>query len=72
MEPLQLIAFESTRRQARQHLLDSLPGAPQVPYTPTRHQDAVVQIRQAARAQLAGLLRRTAERVDPCAAPSAG
>jgi hypothetical protein len=72
MEPLQLIAFESTRRQARQHLLDSLPGAPQVPYTPTRRQDAVVQVRQAARVQLAGLLRRTADRVDPCAAPSVG
>jgi hypothetical protein len=71
MEPLQLIAFESARRQARQHLLDSLPGAPQVPYTPTR-QDAVVQVRQAARAHVAGLLRRTADRVDPCAAPSAG
>jgi hypothetical protein len=72
MEPLQLIAFESARRQARQHLLDSLPEAPQVPYTPTRRQDAVVQARQAARAQLAGLLRRTADRVDPCAAPSGG
>lgn len=71
MEPLQLIAFESARRQARQHLLDSLPGAPQVPYTPTR-QDAVVQVRQTARAHVAGLLRRTADRVDPCAAPSAG
>ena len=72
MEPLQLIAFESARRQARQHVLDSLPGAPQVPYTPTRRQDLAVQVRQTARVQLAGLLRRTADRVDPCAAPSAG
>jgi hypothetical protein len=72
MEPLQLIAFESARRQARQHVLDSLPGAPQVPYTPARRQDVAVQVRQAARVQLAGLLRRTADRVDPCAAPSAG
>jgi hypothetical protein len=72
MEPLQLIAFESSRHQARQHVLDSLPGAPQVPYTPTRRQDLAVQVRQATRAQLAGLLRRTADRVDPWAAPSAG
>ncbi|HZE33139.1 MAG TPA: hypothetical protein VE198_17090 [Actinoallomurus sp.] len=72
MEPLQLIAFESARRQARQHVLDSLPGAPQVPYTPTRRQDAVVQVRQTARVHLAGLLRRIADRVDPCPAPSAG
>ena len=72
MEPLQLIAFESARRQARQHVLDSLPGAPQVPYTPTRWQDAVVEVRRTTRVHLAGLLRRTADRVDPCPAPSAG
>jgi hypothetical protein len=72
MEPLQMIAFEAARREARQHLLDSLPGAPQVPYRATRRQDAVVQARQTARVHLAGLLRRTADRVDPCPAPSAG
>ncbi|HEY0542649.1 MAG TPA: hypothetical protein VGD53_30100 [Actinoallomurus sp.] len=71
MEPLQLIAFESTG-QAHQRLLDSLPGAPQVPYRPTRRQDTVVRARLTARTQLAGLLRRTADRVDPCPAPSAG
>jgi hypothetical protein len=71
MEPLQLIAFESTG-QARQRLLDSLPGAPPVPYRPTRRQDTVVRARLTARTQLAGLLRRTADRVDPCPAPSAG
>jgi hypothetical protein len=72
MEPLQLIAFEAARREARQHLLDSLPGAPQVPYRPTRRQDAAAEVRQSARMHLAGLLRRTADRVDPCPAPSAG
>ena len=72
MEPLQLIAFESARRQARQHVLDSLPGAPQVPYTPTRRQDVAVRVRQTARVHLAGLLRRAADRVDPCPAPSSG
>jgi hypothetical protein len=72
MEPLQLIAFESARRQARRHVLDSLPGAPQVPYTPTRRQDVVVRMRQTTRVHVAGLLRRTADRIDPCPAPSAG
>jgi hypothetical protein len=71
MEPLQLITLESTG-QARQRLLDSLPGAPQVPYRPTRRQDAAVRARLTARAHVAGLLRRTADRVDPCPAPSAG
>jgi hypothetical protein len=72
MEPLQLIAFESARRQTRQHLLDSLPQAPQVPYLPTRHQEAATRTRVTVRTQLAGALRRTADRVDPCPAPSAG
>jgi hypothetical protein len=72
MEPLQMIAFESARREARQHLLDSLPGAPQVPYRPTRRQDAVAEVRQSARVYVAGLLRRTADRVDPCPAHAAG
>jgi hypothetical protein len=71
MEPLQLIAFESAG-QARRRLHDSLPEAPQVPYRPTRTQDATVRARLTARTQLAGLLRRTADRVDPCPAPSAG
>jgi hypothetical protein len=71
MEPLQLIAFESTG-QARQRLLDSLPGAPEVPYRPTRRQEAAAHARLTARTQLAGILRRTADRVDPCPAPSAG
>jgi hypothetical protein len=72
MEPLQLIAFESARRQARQHLLDSRPEAPQVAYRPTPRQEAAAQVRRTARVHLAGLLRRTADRVDPCPSPSAG
>ncbi|GLY77703.1 hypothetical protein [Actinoallomurus iriomotensis] len=72
MEPLQMIAFESARRQARQHLLDSRPEAPRVPYRPTARHEATAQVRQTARVHLAGLLRRTADRVDPCATPSAG
>ncbi len=70
MEPLQLISFESTG-QARQRLHDSLPGAPLVPYRRTRRQDAVAGVRNAARIQLAGLLRRTADHVEPWAAPYA-
>ncbi|GLY92674.1 hypothetical protein [Actinoallomurus iriomotensis] len=71
MEPLQMIAFESARRQARQHLLDSRPEAPKVAYRPTARQEAVAQVRRTARVHLAGMLRRTADRVDPCPAPSA-
>jgi hypothetical protein len=64
MEPLQLIALE-TSRQARRHLYDSLPGAPRVPYEPNRRGTGL-----SARTQIAGLLRRTADRVDPCPAAS--
>jgi hypothetical protein len=71
MEPLQLIALVSAG-EARRRMLDSFPGAPQVPYTPNRRQKAAARTRLAARTQLAGLLRRTADRVDPCPAPSAG
>ena len=71
MEPLQLIAFESAGH-AHRRLHDSLPEAPQVPYRPTRTHDAVLRARLTARTQLAGLLRRTADRVDPCPTPSAG
>jgi hypothetical protein len=66
MEPLQLIAYESARRQARQQLLDSLPGAPRVPYEPSTREAAAAELRRAARSRVAGLLRRTADRVDPC------
>jgi hypothetical protein len=65
MEPLQLIALETSNR-ARRHLHDSLPGAPLVPYEPNRRVAARTGL--IARMQIAGLLRRTADRVDPCAA----
>jgi hypothetical protein len=71
MEPLQLIAFESSNR-ASERLHDSLPGAPRVPYTRSRHQALAARTGLTARTHLAGLLRRTADRVDPCPAPSAG
>jgi hypothetical protein len=64
MEPLQLIALE-TSNHARRHLHDSLPGAPRVPYQPNRR---VARTGLITRTQIAGLLRRTADRVDPCAA----
>ena len=64
MEPLQLIALE-TSNQARRHLHDSLPGAPRVPYEPHRRS---ARTGLTARTQIAGLLRRTADRVDPCPA----
>jgi hypothetical protein len=71
MEALQLIALVSVG-QACRRAGEALPEAPRVPYRPARRQDAVVRARRNARARLAGLLRRTADRVDPCPAPSAG
>lgn len=59
MEPLQLIAHEASRH-ALPHVRDALPNAPQVPYEPREHPT---------RARLAALLRRTADRVDPCPCP---
>ena len=65
MEPLQLIAYASSDH-GRKGVLDSLPDAPRVPYVAAEHRSLGV------RTHLAGLLRRTADRVDPCPAPAAG
>jgi hypothetical protein len=72
MEPQQLIMFESAMEAQRRLVSSALPNAPQVPYRPARRKAAVAHARSSARTQLAGLLRRTADRVDPCPAPSAG
>jgi hypothetical protein len=71
MEPLQLIMFESAMQAQRRLIDSSLPGAPQVPYRPSRRHETLAGAGRGARTQLAGLLRRTADRVDPCPAPSA-
>ena len=71
MQPLQLIMFESAM-QAQRRLVDSaLPGAPRVPHVPSRRHEAGTGAGREARTHLATLLRRTADRVDPCPAPSA-
>jgi hypothetical protein len=72
MEPLQVIMFESAMGAQRRLLESALPQAPQVPYQPTRREAAVAQGGQTTRTWVAGFLRRTADRVDPCPAPSAG
>lgn len=72
MEPLQVIMFESALGAQRRLVNSALPQAPQVPYRPSRRRVAAASAGRAARSQLAGLLRRTADRVDPCPAPSAG
>jgi hypothetical protein len=67
MEPLQLIAFASITR-ARQRLSDSLPGAPRVPYEPSRR-PTVGEANLTSRTWLADVLRRTADRVAPYSTP---
>jgi hypothetical protein len=66
MEPLQLIALIVAGDNARGRAREALPDAPRIPYEPRVARTPVV------RAHLAGLLRRTADHVDPCPAPSAG
>jgi hypothetical protein len=72
MEPLQVIMFESAMGAQRRLLDSALPQAPQVPHRPTRREAAVAEGRLTTRTRLADLLRRTADRVDPCPAPSVG
>ncbi|MGH3375151.1 MAG: hypothetical protein ACRDP6_10455 [Actinoallomurus sp.] len=66
MEPLQVISLMVASDAARNHALSALPDAPRVPYEPRDERTPIV------RSHLAGLLRRTADRVDPCPALSAG
>jgi hypothetical protein len=72
MEPLQLIMYGSAMQAQRRLIDSSLPGAPTVPDRPSRRQKARTDANRGTRTQLAGLLRRTADRVDPCPSPSAG
>jgi hypothetical protein len=65
MEPLQLMAMMATG-DARQHATSALPNAPKVPYREPRPARTPI-----VRGHLAGLLRRTADRVDPCLEPNA-
>ncbi len=65
MSPLQLMAFMVATEKGRSLAEEALPDAPRVPYEPKEPRTPVVRI------HLAGLLRRTADRVDPCLAPSA-
>jgi hypothetical protein len=66
MGPLQLITFMVASEKMHEHALSALPDAPRVPYEPKDARTPVL------RAHLADLLRRTADRVDPCAEPIAG
>lgn len=59
MEPTQLLAYESSRN-ARRALYEALPAAPAV------QDDGPVGGLSAARSRLAALLRRTADRLEPC------
>ncbi len=66
MSPLQLMAFMVATEKGRSLAQEALPDAPKVPYEePKEPRTPVVRI------HLAGLLRRTADRVDPCPVPSA-
>jgi hypothetical protein len=66
MEPLQVISLMVASDAGRTHAQSALPDAPRVPYEPRATRTPIV------RSHLAGLLRRTADRVDPCPALSAG
>lgn len=69
MEPLQVIAFVSGMHAQRQ-ALDATPDAPQVAFT---GREVTGRRRRAGvRAGIARALRTTADRVDPCPAPTAG
>jgi hypothetical protein len=66
MTPLQVVTFIAAQEKAREHVLSALPDAPKIPYTPDEPRTPVV------RTHLAALLRRTADRIDPCLEPSVG
>ncbi|MCO5974724.1 hypothetical protein [Actinoallomurus soli] len=66
MTPLQVVTFISAQEKMRTHAQSALPDAPRVPYVPEEPRTPVV------RTALAALLRRTADRVDPCLEPSVG
>ncbi len=65
MEPLQLMAMMVTN-DVRTRATEALPNAPKVPYREPRPARTPF-----IREHLAGLLRRTADRVDPCLEPNA-
>lgn len=66
MEPLQAISLIVASDTAGNEARSALPDAPRVPYEPRTARTPIV------RSHLAGLLRRTADRVDPCLELCAG
>lgn len=60
MEPLQLMALMVTN-DVRNRATEALPDAPRLPHREPRPARTPI-----IREHLAGLLRRTADRVDPC------
>jgi hypothetical protein len=63
MEALQFIGFMVADDTGRRYATGALPDAPRVPHRPKKARTPAV------REHLAGLLRRTADRVDPCVEP---
>lgn len=57
---LQMMSITPTYEKMSDYARSALPDAPRVPYQPKEPRTP------AFRRQLAGLLRRTADRVDPC------
>jgi hypothetical protein len=66
MASLQLMSLTPTYEKMTEDARSALPGAPRVPYEPKEPRTPVL------RARLAGLLRRAADRVDPCPTPTMG
>ncbi|GAA4607409.1 hypothetical protein GCM10023195_28060 [Actinoallomurus liliacearum] len=66
MTPLQVVTFIAAHDTMRAEARSALPDAPKIPYVPDEPRTPVV------RTALAGLLRRTADRVDPRLEPSVG
>jgi hypothetical protein len=66
MTPLQVVTFIAAQENTRTLAQSALPDAPKISYHPVEPRTPIV------RTALATLLRRTADRVDPCLEPSVG
>jgi hypothetical protein len=61
---MQLMSITPVYEKSLAHARSALPDAPRIPYEPKEPRTPIV------RRRVAGLLRRTADRVDPCPMPT--
>jgi hypothetical protein len=63
---LQMMSIAPAYEKSLEYARSALPDAPRIPYEPKKVRTPIL------RRQVAGLLRRTADRVDPCPSPTMG